>query len=226
MCGRYAFYSPPADLRERLGLENLLNIPPRYNCGPVQELPVVIKGRMGFARWGFRPEWSKTDDPAVAVKMINARSETAFEKPAFRESWAKARRCLVPANGFYEWSKDPNTGVNQPHYIKHEESDLLFFAGLWSKVEGQVSFTILTKTADDNLAHLHHRSPVMVDESSADEWFHADAGGAMDMVKRSTTRALQFHRVGVDVGKVANDHEGLIKEVDEQQLLKQSGRLL
>jgi len=212
MCGRYAFFLPPEQLKARLGLDNLLNIPPRYNCAPMQTLPIVVKNRSGFARWGFRPEWASRDDPAMAAKMINARTETIAEKASFKDSWAKGRRCLVPANGFFEWAKDAHTGVNQPYYIQAAQADMLYFGGLWSKVDGQVSFTILTKAADENLAHLHHRSPVMIDESQADAWFNGRVQEAESLVQQSTTAVLRFHKVGLDVGKVANDHDGLIEE--------------
>ena len=225
MCGRYALYLSPESLKARLGLDHLLNFPPRYNAGPMQQQPVVVKSRAGMARWGFRPEWAVEDDPAMAIKMINARSETVHEKPAFRESWAKARRCLVPANGFYEWSKDDQTGVNQPYYITHDQADLLFFAGLWSKVDGQVSFTILTKQADDNLSHLHHRSPVMVSENDVDRWFN-DFDAGLELIKRSTTQGLKFHRVSTAVGTVANDRADLIEEVGQDTVLKEAGQLL
>lgn len=217
MCGRFVLFLPPEQLKERLGLDNLLNIPPRYNCGPMQELPVVVKNRIGFARWGFRPEWSKADDPSMAAKMINARSETVAEKASFKDAWVRGRRCLVPANGFYEWSKDANTGVNQPYYIQHKDHDMLYFGGLWSKVDGQVTFTILTKAADDNLSHLHHRSPVMIDEGAANDWFNGALDVAQTLIARSTTHDVRFHKVGLEVGKVANDHEGLIEEEQPQK---------
>ena len=226
MCGRYAFYLSPGDLKTKLGLENLLDIPPRYNCAPMQNLPVVIKNRMGFARWGFRPEWAEKDEPSMAVKMVNARSETVSEKPAFRESWARKRRCLVPVNGFYEWSKDAHTGVNQPYYIRNRQTDVLFLAGLWSKVEEQVSFTILTKQADDNLSHLHHRSPVMVGEEDVTAWFGGDDQTVCDVLSRSTTHDLCFHKVGKAIGNVANDHERLMDEVSDEDVLREVGRLL
>lgn len=223
MCGRYAFYLPPSELKKKLGLDNLLNIPPRYNCGPIQELPIVIKNRMGYGRWGFRPEWSKSDDSAMAAKMINARSETVSEKPAFKNSWLQSRRCLVPANGFYEWAKDERTGTKQPYYIQNENAPMLLFAGLWSKVDEQVSFTILTKQADENLDHLHHRSPVIVELGQASQWFEGDAQAVHDIIKRSTTQRLRFHPVSPDVGKVANDHEGLIAEIEIPQQTEHEG---
>ena len=214
MCGRYAFYLPPGQLKEKLGLENLLNIPPRYNCAPTQELPIIIKNRAGFARWGFRPTWAQDDDKAMAAKMINARSETVSEKPAFAESWGKGRLCLVPANGFYEWHRDEKSGVNQPYYITPESSDILLFAGLWSKVENQISFTILTKQADENLAHLHHRSPVMIGEEDAVQWFTGRAALAQELIAKSNTQHLQYWPVNRVVGNIANDHEKLIEKVD------------
>lgn len=217
MCGRYALYLPPALLKERLGLANLLDIKRRYNCAPIQNLPIVIKNRAGFARWGFRPEWAESDDPAMAAKMINARSETVAEKPAFKGSWAAARRCLVPVSGFYEWSRDEHTKVNQPYYITSKGSDLLLLAGLWSKVGEMVSFTVLTKQVDENLKGLHHRSPVMIGEDNAQSWFEGGASVAADLVAQSTTRILQFHTVGKEVGSIANDHEGLIAEVSPEK---------
>ena len=120
---------------------------------------------------------------------------------------------MIPANGFYEWAKDPHTGAKQPYYIQSEDTELLLFAGLWLKVDEQVSFTILTKQADENLAHLHHRSPVMVVPAQASSWFEGDRQAARDIIARSTTQTLGFHPVSADVGKVANDHEDLIKEV-------------
>lgn len=205
MCGRYAFYLPPSILKARLGLENLLNIPPRYNCAPGQDLPVVIKNRMGLARWGFRPEWAQKD-------LINARSETVAEKPVFQESWARGRRCLVPANGFYEWQRDSQSGVNQPFYICHERDDFLCLAGLWTKIGEQVQFTVLTKAADANLSPLHHRAPVMIAPEEAAVWFHGGEADARAMVVRSSTLALRFWPVGKAVGNAAHDDESLIAQ--------------
>ena len=215
MCGRYAFFMPPAMLKERLGLENLLNIPPRYNCAPMQAQTITIKGRAGQARWGFCPEWSKEDNASSAARMINARSETVAEKAAYRESWHKGRRCLVPANGFFEWAEQD--GEKRPYYITHTSSELLLFAGLWSKVGDLVTFTILTKNADENLQHLHHRSPVMINEDAASEWFSGGHESAGALIAASRTQSLQFHAVSKDVGSVANDHEGLLEPYERAQ---------
>lgn len=212
MCGRYAFYLPPVKLKTFFGLENLLNLPPRYNCAPIQELPIVVKNRMGFGRWGFRPEWSKDDDAGMASKMINARSETVGEKPAYRDSWARARRCIVPANGFYEWKKEEGGG-KQPYFIQHQSDEILCMAGLWSKVDGQVSFTVLTKPADGGIASLHHRMPVMFEIGQAEEWFSSDVSGAQEMVRMASGANYEAYKVSSAVGKVANDSPSLIERI-------------
>ena len=213
MCGRYAFYLPPSKLQSFFGLENLINMPPRYNCAPIQELPIVVKSRMGFARWGFRPEWSKMDDPAMASKMINARSETVAEKPSFRDSWARGRRCIIPANGFYEWKKGED-GNKQPYFIQHKNSELLCMAGLWSKVDDQVTFAVLTKQADGGISELHHRMPVMFEKDQSKDWFAIDVGGAREMIERATGEQCDAYKVSNAVGKVANDSADLIEPLE------------
>jgi len=209
MCGRYAFYLPPVKLKSFFGLENLINMPPRYNCAPCQELPIVIKSRMGFGRWGFRPEWSKVDDAGIASKMINARSETVHEKPSFRDSWAKGRRCIVPVNGFYEWHKLEGGG-KQPYFIQHQDAEILCMAGLWSKVDDQVTFTVLTKAAEGRISELHHRMPVMLEQSQTNDWFAADQTRAQDMIAGARGDQCDAYKVSNDVGKVANDSAELI----------------
>lgn len=216
MCGRYAFYLPPEKLKSFFGLENLLNLPPRYNCAPMQALPIVVKGRMGMARWGFRPEWAKEDNPGMAAKMINARSESVAEKPAFRESWARGRRAIVPVSGFYEWSSfnhGDDDGVKRPYYIYHPELECVGLAGLWSKVDGQVSFTILTKEADGEIADYHHRMPVILTPDQAGDWFGESAADAQDIIVQASGRAMCLHEVSGDVGKVANNAEHLIQKI-------------
>lgn len=213
MCGRFALFAPPHKLKDLFGVDNLLNLPPRYNAAPLQELPIIIKNRMGMARWGFVPEWAAGDDKSMAAKMINARSETVAEKPSFRASWTHARRCLIPASGFYEWRKDETSGVNQPYYIYNEQQECMAFAGLWAKNGDLVTFTILTKEADGGIARLHHRMPVMLSLAQTADWFAADERGAVNLIARASGAALSYHAVGPDVGKVAHDHDGLIRDV-------------
>lgn len=192
MCGRYAIFAPPQKLKDLFGTENLLELPPRYNAAPGQELPVIVHNRAGLASWGFGD-------------MINARSETVSEKPLFRESWHRRRRCLIPANGFYEW-KD-----KQPFFITHSSQGILALAGLWLKESGNVKFVILTKAADGAIKNLHERMPVILRPDQATAWFAGDEGQAHHLIAQANANDLVFNPVGRDVGRVANDDETLIR---------------
>ena len=191
MCGRYAFFAPPHKLKDLFGTENILDLPPRYNAAPQQDLPVIVHNRMGLARWGFG-------------EIINARSETAAAKPLFRESWEKRRRCLIPADGFYEW-KD-----RQPYFIHRADNECLALAGLWTKTGNTVNFVILTRAADDTIMSVHDRMPVILRPDQAAEWFAADDAGAHRLIAQASGAGLVFHAVGKDVGSAANDSAALI----------------
>ena len=131
MCGRYTLRTPVETLAEEFGISDPLpEIPTRYNIAPTQEVAAVLEEdeerKLEMLRWGLIPSWA--DDPAVGNKMINARSETAAEKPSFRTAFRK-RRCLILADGFYEWQK--TNGGKQPYYIRMEDGSPFAFAGLW-----------------------------------------------------------------------------------------------
>lgn len=194
MCGRYAIFAPPQKLKDLFGTENLLELPPRYNAAPGQDLPVIVHNRAGLANWGFGD-------------MINARSETVADKPTFRESWTRRRRCLIPANGFYEW-KD-----KQPFFINRSDESCLALAGLWLKDKDGVKFVILTKAADGKIKSLHERMPVMLRPDQADEWFWGDEARARELIAQANADDLVFHPVDRGVGRVANDDETLIRTV-------------
>ncbi len=213
MCGRYAFYMSPEKLKNALGCENILNLEPRYNCGPMQDLPVVVHNRMGMARWGFIPQWKSPDDTSFAAKMINARSETVSQKPTFQDSWHKGRRCLIPANGFFEWKKIEGEDKKQPYFITDPNEDCLFFAGLWSKTGTTVTFTILTKQADGPVADIHHRSPVLIRQESAGAWFGANQDEAASIISQSSSARLEAHKVGYEVGNIRNEGKNLIETI-------------
>lgn len=219
MCGRYAIFAAPHRLIEMFALSRSINFPARYNAAPLQDMPIMVKGHPGMARWGLLPPWAARDDKGLCAKMINARSETVAEKPAFREAWGKARRCLIPANGFFEWKAPDNNrgegaaGRKQPYYLHHNREDIIAFAGLWAKKDDLVSFTVLTKEADGPIAAIHHRMPVILTADQADEWFGADLEGAAALIARASGQDMVYHPVGRDVGKVAHDHPGLVAEV-------------
>ncbi len=150
MCGRYALYDPRAFSRaERTYFEGLESFPPNYNAAPSELLPIarMVDGRIELtaARWGLTPHWAK--DKKTGFKSINARAETCASSPVFRSAYRHKRRCLVPANGFYEWKKHP-TG-KQPYFITSADGSLLAFAGLWEcrglpGGEAPLTYTIIT----------------------------------------------------------------------------------
>ena len=175
MCGRYTVSNPGEILPELLGNDQAPEMAARYNVAPTQQAPVVVAGEDGSRRlvemgWGLVPYWAK--DPEIGHRMINARSETAAEKPAFRDSFER-RRCLVPADGFYEWQKVP--GGRQPYLFRLEGGAPFAFAGLWDRWRGPrgrvlETFTILTTTPNSLVAPIHDRMPVILDASARAGW--------------------------------------------------------
>jgi putative SOS response-associated peptidase YedK len=166
MCGRYTLRTPAAEVARHFGLPLLQHLEPRYNIAPTQEVPVVRLAETGqrelvAMRWGLVPSWSQEGRPDA--RTINARSETAHEKPAFRGPFRR-RRCLVPADGFYEWAA--LAGHKQPYYITFPDGRVFAMAGLWDHwSDGQQeldSFAILTTSANQRLRPLHERMPVIL----------------------------------------------------------------
>lgn len=183
MCGRYAFYKHQ-ELSERLTNVSLDiaffdQFQPTWNAAPSQILPVIVEddGKVavrGMA-WGLIPKWTKPGErPKVAP--INARSETIAEKPMFR-SLVKYRRCIVPANGFYEWKRTP--AGKQPYYVEPTGSQLMLFAGLFDEAKGTggdplESFSIITTHANDTMSSLHDRMPVILGDDGVEAWLDRD----------------------------------------------------
>ncbi|MDD5759939.1 MAG: SOS response-associated peptidase [Desulfobulbaceae bacterium] len=174
MCGRFAFTIPAEVLAETFGV----SVPPvlehRYNIAPTQQVFIVrddADGRnLSNARWGLIPHWAK--DISIGSKMINARAETVHEKPAFRQA-IKARRCIVPAGGFFEWLARPNGKI--PYYITMKDGSPLPMAGIWESwrsPEGAIveSCSILTTTANELMTPIHHRMPVILRSEEFDFW--------------------------------------------------------
>ncbi len=172
MCGRYTLSTPPDLIAEFLELAEAPEVGPRYNIAPTQEAPIVRfspdrGGRhAALARWGLVPFWAK--DPAIGNRMINARAETAAEKPAFRSSFRK-RRCIVVADGFYEWKKV--AGPKQPYLLRPRGGPLFALAGLWDRwgrgEEALETYAILTTEPNGVVAPIHRRMPAVL---SPEHW--------------------------------------------------------
>ncbi|MBA3530657.1 MAG: SOS response-associated peptidase [Ardenticatenales bacterium] len=182
MCGRFTLKVDPNTVYEALELGEMpAKLEPRYNIAPSQPVAVVTDPalrKVEMFRWGLIPSWAK--DPSIANKLINARAETVTEKPSFRTAFAK-RRCLVIADGFYEWQKRSKAqGGSQPYYFQLDSHDPFAFAGLWElwrDPEGEVvhSCTLITCAANDLVAPVHARMPVILGEESLWQWLEPDA---------------------------------------------------
>jgi putative SOS response-associated peptidase YedK len=177
MCGRFTLTLDPSDLQEAFYWVNFGNvdITPRYNIAPTQGIPVVVnngENRLDFFTWGLVPFWAK--DPSIGSRMINARAETIAEKPSFRNAF-KRRRCLILADGFYEWQKIPNNTSKIPTYIRLKHGKPFAFAGLWENWHSPdgsqiLSTTIITTQPNKLLKPIHNRMPVILPEVDYDTW--------------------------------------------------------
>lgn len=176
MCGRYSLAGPsPAELRERFDVGESVELRQRFNVCPGDDVAVVTTGRDGaprgeLLRWGLVPHWSR--DPAGGFKMINARAETVAEKPAYRDAFAR-RRCLVLADGFYEWQARPGERRKQPWHVTRSDGAPFAFAGLWETWHGDDGLvlrtcTIVTTQANAVLADVHDRMPVILPARDAE----------------------------------------------------------
>ena len=172
MCGRFAIKDSQEKVMSDFQIQHSeVLLEPRYNISPSQDIPVIVQQdgirRLETRQWGLIPFWSKKPKP-----MINARSETASEKPAFRQAFKK-RRCLIPASGFFEWTKED--GKKQPYFIFLKDKSSMAFAGLWeewSAPDGKIFKTcaILTVEANSFLQFIHHRMPVILKPANGMSW--------------------------------------------------------
>ncbi len=222
MCGRYTFTQmPKADQVVRLEEQSELSLQPRYNIAPAQAClvkPINDPQRYHFYRWGLIPAWAK--DPKIGYKMINARSETVLEKPAFRQA-VRQRRCLVPADGFYEWKKSESG--KQPYRITLQKGQPFYFAGLsehWRSSEGEEihSFTILTIEPNELMAELHNRMPVILRPDEASAWIdpQREAEALVHHLRPYEADQMRAYPVSQAVGNVRHDYPQLIEPQSEQ----------
>ena len=214
MCGRYRLSRRKQLIAEYFDADYEGEWEPRYNIAPTQQVPVVRQDRKepvrraSTMRWGLIPYWAT--DASIGARTINARSETAATKPAFRESLQR-RRCLIPADGFYEWKR--STRLKQPFCFEVGEGELFAFAGLWDRwrsPEGNVveSSTILTTTPNRLLADIHDRMPVILSPDDYDLWLDpgmTDTAAAVDMLKPYDATLMKGYPVSTRVNSVTND---------------------
>ena len=229
MCGRFVITSSPEAMRVLFAYPEQPNFPPRYNISPTQPIPVVIndKGRhYRLMRWGLWPSWVK--DPNKFTLLINARSETIKEKPAFKNA-IRRRRCLIPADGYYEWQTVD--GTKRPYFIHRLDGRPIGFAGvaeMWVGPNGEEVDTvaIVTAAAGADLAALHHRVPVTINPDDFEFWLdcHSDEAESVTLLMRGpAVGEYAWHEISSRVNHVVNDDAQLTLPItDEQRAAEQT----
>ncbi len=223
MCGRYTLTTPAEAVGTLFQLESRPNLAPRFNIAPMQNVYGVRNAPNGtrqdtFFRWGLVPAWAK--DPAIGNRMINARAETVREKPSYRRAFIK-RRCLIAADGFFEWQKPkPGQKGKQPYWITLADKSPFAFAGLWEvwrSPEGESpegenieSCTIITCPANEFVAPIHARMPVILPGDAHAQWLEADPNQAAELLTPYPAAAMTARAVSTHVNSPGNDDQNCI----------------
>ena len=219
MCGRYALTIDPGDLQSAFPEFSFpIQVAPRYNIAPSQPILVLPndgKNQADFFVWGLIPSWAK--DPSIGNRMINARAETLSEKPAFRSAY-KYHRCLIFANGFYEWQAQPGKKTKVPHFIQLKSGVPFAFAGLWEhwqSTDGSEvrSATIITTEPNELMANLHNRMPVILPANTYAQWIDPAAQSPsrlQNLLIPFPSKEMEAYAVSTLVNSPHNDTEECI----------------
>lgn len=216
MCGRFAFYSPAEATAALFGVSDVPELKRRFNIAPTQSIAAIRldskeSREVALLRWGLVPFWAK--DPSIGNRMINARAETVAEKPSFRAAYRK-RRCLILADGFYEWRKEADGKT--PYFISLASGEPFAFAGLWEDWRAKdsddslQSTAIITTAANDFMNQLHHRMPIVLQQDAADRWLAGDDG-----VLAEASPAFRAWPVDRRVNNARNEGEELVEASGE-----------
>jgi putative SOS response-associated peptidase YedK len=220
MCGRFAQRSDPKRLAKEFKVEEVPQAEARYNVAPTQEILAVRQladGReMAFFKWGLVPSWAK--DVSMGARLINARSETVQEKSSFREAF-KQRRCIIPADGFYEWQR--TEGKKQPFFFRMRDERPFGFAGLWERWEGEGgqainSCTILTTEANEVLQPVHDRMPVILHPDEYEMWLDPDVrilDSIKEMLRPYPAEEMTGYPVSTSINSPGHQGAELIERV-------------
>jgi len=226
MCGRFVQYSPLQTIQQILDVGTVsFEVIPNYNVAPTQKIITVIKhnneNKLEKLHWGLVPFWAK--DISIGSRMINARAETVSQKPSFRNAFRK-RRCLIPADGFYEWKGEK--GNKQPYYVSIPSGEPFSFAGLWEtwtdKETGEESVykscTIITTAASESIREIHHRMPAILDPEFHEKWLNTDIQDPKELqviINDGIIHDMKYYPVSKLVNSVKNNDPNCIKPVDE-----------
>lgn len=246
MCGRYSLTTPLEALRHLFDFAESPNLRPRYNIAPTQIVPVVRAGEgqgqnrrsLAMMRWGLVPSWAK--DISIAARMINARGEAVAQKPSFRKAF-RSRRCLVPADGYYEWQKED--GKRQPYRVTRKDGAPMAFAGLWERWTARgdsgggnpvgvgelvETFTIVTTAASESVGTLHDRMPVVIEPDDFEAWL-TNSGEEIEPLQellRPSAISFAITRVGMHVNAVRHDDPQCIAPEEARTADAAPGELL
>ncbi|WP_135362745.1 SOS response-associated peptidase [Halosimplex halophilum] len=236
MCGRYSLFAPPDDVEERFDATFDFAFEPRYNAAPSQELPVITGDEpetIQRMEWGLVPAWA---DDRSAFEFINARAETVREKRSFADAY-ESRRCLVPADGFYEWAETGGDGGGkQPYRVTVGDDELFAMAGLWERwtppqtqtgladfgggsapdaaPDPVETFTVLTTEPNDTIADLHHRMAVILDRDEEETWLTGDPDEVESLLDPYPAEQIRTYPVSTAVNDPANDTPAVLEEVE------------
>lgn len=216
MCGRFALSAKTSDIEKLVNKNPIkLNISPRYNIAPTQSVLAITSkdpDNFTFTRWGLIPYWAK--DMTIGSSLINARAETLEEKPSFRNSFKK-KRCLIFADGYYEWKALKGSKIKVPYFVSNNGGQPFAFAALWDSwknPEGEIieSATIITTSPKSKLSEIHHRMPVMLDKNNYDLWLDVKSDNSKEIKELlNSTKAEDFdyYEVSTLVNSPSNDVE-------------------
>ncbi|MGY4689366.1 SOS response-associated peptidase [Salibacterium sp. K-3] len=218
MCGRFTLTVDLNKIQEQFDIDEITieDYDVSYNIAPSQEILAVISdgkhNRLGKLRWGLIPFWAK--DKKIGYKMINARAETVAEKGSFKHAFKK-RRCIIPADSFYEWQKVD--GKKQPYRIHLKNQELFGFAGLWEKWKDKndediFSCTIITTQANEFMSEIHDRMPVILPKEHQQQWMTPanDPEDVQQLLQPIDSNAMDAHQVSTDVNSPRNDYKELV----------------
>ncbi|WP_049899245.1 SOS response-associated peptidase [Halococcus agarilyticus] len=232
MCGRYTIFTPPDDLEDRFGATARRSLEPRYNAAPGQKLPVITNDApetIDHLQWGLIPGWA--DDPSIGNRLINARAETVDEKRSFRAAYER-RRCLVLADGFYEWTE--TDAGKQPYRVMLADGEPFALAGLWerwqppqkqtgldefddgdpdTKADPVETFTIVTTEPNSVIEPLHDRMAVVLPPDGEQRWLDGEADGK-ELLEPYQAEEMRAYPVSTAVNNPSNDSPALVEEVD------------
>jgi putative SOS response-associated peptidase YedK len=226
MCGRFSQFSSLQIIQQTFNVKTVLfETIPNYNVAPTQKILAIVKhdneNTLEKLNWGLVPFWAK--DISIGSRMINARAETVSQKPSFRNAFRK-RRCLIPADGFYEWKGEK--GNKQPYYVFIPSGEPFAFAGLWETWTGKESgeesvyksCTIITTAASESIREIHHRMPVILDPTFHDKWLNAEIQDPKEfetILQDGIIHDMKYYPVSKLVNSVKNNDPNCIKPVDE-----------